>query len=112
MLSGMTTGIDESRTRTAAQEATALLRSLAHAERLLLLCRLSQGERCMRQLEQELGMGAAALSRQLDVLGNLELVVRRARDKQVYYSIRDERVLGVLLTVHRLFCAPAVSPLP
>ncbi|HYL90813.1 MAG TPA: metalloregulator ArsR/SmtB family transcription factor [Burkholderiales bacterium] len=92
--------------RTAAEEATALLRSLADADRLLVLCQLSHGERCMDELEKALSIEELALSQHMNVLKNLELVASRVRSKRIYYSIRDPRVLGVLLSLYRLFCAP------
>jgi len=92
--------------RAGAEEAAALLRPLAHADRLLLLCQLSQGERCIGDLEKEFGIEQPALSQQLNVLCNLELVITRLDDKRIYYSVRDPRVLGVLLSLYHLFCAP------
>lgn len=98
--------LDVSRMRAAAEEATAVLRALANADRLLLLCQLSHGERCVGDLEKELGIEQPTLSQQLSVLRNLELVGARREGKHVYYSVSDPRVLGVLLTLYRLFCAP------
>ncbi len=98
--------IDVRKMRAAAEEATALLRALANADRLLLLCQLSQGERCVGDLEEALGIEQPTLSQQLTVLRNLELVSARREGKHVYYSVRDPRAVGVLLTLYRLFCAP------
>lgn len=103
-----------SRSRAAAEEATRLLRSLADADRLLVLCELAQGERSSDELQRALGIGPAGVSQHLNVLTNLELVTRRARSKRLYYAVRDPRVLGVVLSLYRLFCAPirerAVDP--
>ncbi len=48
--------------RAGAEEAAALLRPLAHADRPLLLCQLSQGERCIGDLEGKLDMDGDELS--------------------------------------------------
>ncbi|MDQ6620332.1 MAG: metalloregulator ArsR/SmtB family transcription factor, partial [Pseudomonadota bacterium] len=60
--------LDVGKMRAAAEDATRLLRALANADRLLLLCHLSQGERCVSELEEELGITQPTLSQQLTVL--------------------------------------------
>jgi DNA-binding transcriptional ArsR family regulator len=92
--------------RPAAEEATRLLRALADPDRLLVLCELAQGERSTDELQRALGIEPLAVSQHLNVLRNLELVTTRARSKRLYYAVRDPRVLGVLLSLYRLFCAP------
>jgi len=96
-----------SRAQAAAEEATRLLRALADPHRLLLLCELAQGERSSDELQRALGLEPLVLSQHLNVLRNLELVsTQRARSRHLYYAIRDPRVLGVVLSLYRLFCAP------
>ncbi len=92
--------------RAAAEEATRLLRALADADRLLVLCELAQGERCIRDLEKTLVSEPDTLPQHLNVLANLGLVSTRMHDQRRYYAIRDPRVLGVLLSLYRLYCAP------
>lgn len=46
--------IDPKTMQKAAMEAARLMKALAHPERLLLLCELSQGERCVSDLEEAL----------------------------------------------------------
>ena len=45
-----------------AERACALLRVLANADRLVLLCRLTQGEFCVSELEADLGIRQPTLS--------------------------------------------------
>lgn len=54
--------------RAAAESACALLRVLSNPDRLLLLCELSQGERCVSDLEARLDIRQPTLSQQLGVL--------------------------------------------
>ena len=100
--------------RAAAVEATSVLRALADPDRLLLLCELALGERTSDQLQRALLIEPLALSQHLDVLRNLELVTAHARSNGLYYAVRDPRVLGVVLSLYRLFCVPvkerAVDP--
>jgi len=96
-----------SRSRAAAVEATSLLRALADPDRPLLLCELAQGERTSDELRRALPIEPLAVSQHLDVLRNLELVTTHARSRRLHYAVRDPRVLGVVLSLYRLFCAPA-----
>ena len=98
--------LDVGKLRAAAAEATGLLRALANTDRLLLLCLLSQGERCVSELEEELGIQQPTLSQQLTVLRTQELVSTRRDGKRIYYSVSDPKALAVLETLYRLFCAP------
>lgn len=98
--------IDTDRMRSAAAQAAALLKVLANPERLLLLCELSQGERCVSELEEELGIEQPTLSQQLTVLRTEGLVETRRDGRWIYYSVRDPRSVAVLRTLYRSFCAP------
>lgn len=99
-------GLDASKMHAAAEEATALLRALGNRDRLLLLCHLSQGERCVSDLEDELGIHQPSLSQQLTVLRTQRLVSTRRDGKRIYYSLGDAKARQVLETLYRLFCKP------
>lgn len=92
--------------RAEAGEAIELLRALANSDRLLLLCRLSQGECCVGDLEEELRIAQPTLSQQLAVLRTQELVSARRDGKRIYYSVSEPKALAVLGTLYRLYCAP------
>lgn len=98
--------IDIRRMSAAAEGATALLRALANSDRLLLLCHLTQGERCVGELEEQLGIPQPTLSQQLTVLRAQALVRTRREGRRIYYAVHDPKVLAVLETLYRLFCAP------
>ena len=90
--------------RKAAGSATLLLRSLAHQDRLLLLCQLSQEELCVSDLEERLGIYQPTLSQQLGVLRREGLVTTRREGKHIYYQVADPNVLAVLQTLYTLYC--------
>jgi DNA-binding transcriptional ArsR family regulator len=91
--------------RQSADAATAFLRTLANPDRLLLLCQLTAGERCVSDLEAETGIPQPTLSQQLAVLRREALVTTRREGKQIYYRIADARVLTMLGQLQQLFCA-------
>lgn len=99
--------LDVEKMRAAATEAAGLLKALANSDRLLILCHLSQGERCVSELEEALGIGQPTLSQQLTVLRSQALVDTRREGKWIYYSVSDDKALAVLRTLYALFCAPA-----
>ena len=90
--------------RAAADQASAVLRALGNADRLLLLCQLSQGERSVSELEQLLDIQQPTLSQQLGVLRSEALVNTRREGKRIYYSVADARVLTLLATLYDLYC--------
>jgi DNA-binding transcriptional ArsR family regulator len=99
-----TTVLDPERLRQAAGDAVVALKLLANEDRLLLLCQLSQGELCVGDLEEALGIRQPTLSQQLAVLRN-EGVVRTRRDgKNIYYSVADPALLEILALLFRLYC--------
>ena len=89
----------------ASMQASQLLKSLSHPDRLLLLCQLTQGEYCVGELEKLVGVGQPSLSQQLGILRKDELVATRREGKQIYYSIASEDALAVLELLYQRFCA-------
>lgn len=96
--------IDPQLLRSGAAQAVGALKLLANEDRLMLLCQLSQGEHCVSELEEELGIGQPTLSQQLGVLRNEGVVTTRRQGKNIYYSVADPRTLKILVLLHRLYC--------
>ncbi|RDB42383.1 ArsR family transcriptional regulator [Halomonas sp. DQ26W] len=88
----------------AAASATGLLRALAHEDRLLLLCQLSQEELCVSDLEARLKIYQPSLSQQLGVLRKQGLVTTRREGKHIFYRIADARALALLQVLYQQFC--------
>lgn len=92
------------RMRKSAALACELLRSLAHEDRLVLLCELSASEKSVGELEELTGIRQPSLSQQLGVLRREGLVKTRREGKRVYYSLGDRNALHVIEALHTLFC--------
>ena len=99
------TTIDLDTLRTAAGRACALLRVLAHDDRLVLLCQLAQGEHSVGELEARLGIAQPTLSQQLGVLRREGLVSTRRDGKHIHYRIASDDALALMHTLHARFCA-------
>lgn len=98
--------LDIEKMRVAASDACVVLRVLANEDRLLLLCQLTEGERCVSELEELVGIHQPTLSQQLGVLRNEGLVTTRREGKNIYYQIASPEVLALLQVLHDLYCPP------
>ncbi|SDU32828.1 ArsR/SmtB family transcription factor [Halopseudomonas salegens] len=99
--------LDIARLRASADQAQALLKTLANRDRLLLLCQLVAGERNVSELEASVGIQQPTLSQQLAVLRREGLVATRREGKQIFYRIDSPEALAVLQTLYQLFCDEA-----
>ncbi len=96
--------IDLPTLRSAADAACRLMKVFSNPDRLLLLCQLSQGERCVGELQELVGIGQPTLSQQLGVLREEGLVATRREGKQIHYRIASPQALAVLQVLYEQFC--------
>ena len=97
--------IDLGTMQAAAERACALLKVLANQDRLLLMCRLSQGELSVGELEEQLGIRQPTLSQQLAVLRESGLVATRREGKNIFYAVASPQALAVMAVLYEQFCA-------
>ena len=97
-------GLNLDHMRAAAAQACTLLKTLGNADRLLLLCQLTQGEYCVSELAAILGIQQPTLSQQLGVLREEGLVSTRRDGKQIYYSLASKEAAAVMQVLYELFC--------
>lgn len=84
--------------------ATSLLKTLAHEDRLMLLCQLCEHEMCVSDLEQVLDIRQPSLSQQLGVLRREGLVTTRRQGKHIYYAVNPGPALQILQQLHVIYC--------
>lgn len=87
-----------------AEEAATLLKALAHPARLLVLCRLVDGECSVSELQPLVGLSMSALSQHLSVLRELDLVATRRESQTIYYSLVPGPAVGVLDALYAAYC--------
>ncbi|EGA70630.1 transcriptional regulator ArsR family protein [Vibrio sinaloensis DSM 21326] len=92
--------------QTNAVEAADLLKVMAHPERLMVLCQLTQGEVGVGALQQGSNLSQSAFSQHLTVLRKHQLIQARKESQQVFYSLADPRVEALIQSLHSVFCAP------
>jgi ArsR family transcriptional regulator len=84
--------------------ATALMKVLANADRLMLLCQLSQRERSVGELEALTGIQQPTLSQQLTVLRDNAVVKTRREGKNIYYSVASKPTLAIIDVLAEQLC--------
>ncbi|EWY42213.1 ArsR family transcriptional regulator [Skermanella stibiiresistens SB22] len=92
-----------------AAEAEVFLRSIASRHRLMILCRLLDGEAAVGDLLRTLGLTQSNLSRHLALLREEGLVATRREGTVIHYRITSEKVRPILAELQRQFCPPPVS---
>jgi ArsR family transcriptional regulator len=91
----------------AAGQAAGLLRTLANPERLMLMCVLAEGERCVMDLARATGIQQPTLSQQLGVLREEGLVATRRDGKFIFYRVCSPAALELMAVLYRVYCGPA-----
>jgi DNA-binding transcriptional ArsR family regulator len=76
--------------------AAAIFRAAGEVSRLELLQRLSDGEWCVTELAEDVGMKLPTVSQQLRLLSAQNLVARRREGKHVYYVLADKHVADLI----------------
>jgi DNA-binding transcriptional ArsR family regulator len=92
--------------RESAEKCCALLKALAHEDRLLLLCHLTEGERNVGELEALAGVHQPSLSQHLGKLREEGLVDTRREGKYIYYRLASPEVIKIMQTLSSLYCGP------
>lgn len=87
-----------------ANDVADLLKTMAHQERLMVLCQLIEGEVGVTQLQENSSLSQSAFSQQLSVLRKNEIVTVRKESQQVFYSLADPRIKDLITSLHRIFC--------
>jgi DNA-binding transcriptional ArsR family regulator len=72
---------------------------LGDYNRIRILCTLSHQEFCVCELSLLLDMSQSAVSHQLRLLRNSNMVKFRKENKQIYYSILDEEIIPIIKKV-------------
>ena len=92
-----------------AGRASDFLRAIAHPQRLLILCQLSQSEKPVGELADLLGMRQSTLSQHLARLKGDGLVVARRDGTSMYYALARADVLPVIEALYAVFCRKSES---
>jgi ArsR family transcriptional regulator len=83
------------------QDSSDLFKILSDYNRIRIIDALNIKELCVCELSLLLDMSQSAISHQLRLLRNNNIVKFRKENKKVYYSINDENTIKLLEKVHK-----------
>ncbi len=90
--------------QSSAEDACKLMKVLSNRDRMMLLCEIGQGEKCVGELESALDIHQPTLSQQLAVLRKEKLVKTRRDGKQIYYSLASQVAVSVMALLYQHYC--------
>ena len=80
------------------KETVKLFKIFSDTTRLRIIDLLVSGEYCVQDISDTLETSQSAISHQLKLLRDLNVVKTRKQGKQVFYSLQDEHVKEIYLT--------------
>ena len=87
-----------------AADATRLLKALANESRLMILCKLAEGELSVGELNEHVPLSQSALSQHLALLRRDGLVHTRREAQTIYYTLVDGPASKVIELMHGIYC--------
>lgn len=104
MSEGDATLMEMQRLQDNARRASILLKAMSNQHRLLILCQLVPGEKCVSDLEKVVGLSQSALSQHLARLRRDNLVNTRREAQTIFYSLSGDEASAVIETLYGLYC--------
>ena len=86
-----------------------ILKALAHPSRLLIVEELAAGERCVCELQAEIGVDVSTVSKHLAVMKKAGLVAAEKRGLQVFYTLLSPCILNFFECVESVIDAHETS---
>ncbi|MDF2366919.1 helix-turn-helix transcriptional regulator [Sneathiella sp.] len=90
--------------KNSAARASTLMKALSNETRLLLLCRMSEGEVSVSELAEMLDMRSSSVSQQLALLRKDGLVKTRRDGQTIFYSLDGDEAKQVISVLYGLYC--------
>ncbi len=98
------TGIDLNQMAQSASRASALMKTLGHKDRLMILCHLAEGEKSVGQIADLLEIPQSPLSQHLSRMRKENLVDTRREAQTIYYSLKSGEASRIVEVLYELFC--------
>jgi DNA-binding transcriptional ArsR family regulator len=96
--------IDPEAMKAGADLASELLKALSNRYRLLILCRLADGEHSVGQLAEFLGIRDSTVSQHLALLRRDKIIAARRDGQTIWYRIESQPARDVVNTLYNNFC--------
>jgi DNA-binding transcriptional ArsR family regulator len=89
----------------AADKASALMKTLGHKGRLMVLCQLASGEKSVGNLSESLGIPQSPLSQHLSRMRKEGLVGTRREAQTIFYSLKADDAGKIIECLYGIYCA-------
>jgi DNA-binding transcriptional ArsR family regulator len=99
--------IDPKRMKRVAADASGLFSVLSNPRRLMILCRLVDGEANVGELASFCGGTQSSVSQHLALLRSSGLVATRRQAQTIYYRLASAPARGIMQAAYEGFCRPA-----
>ena len=93
-----------------AHAAEAMLKTLGNRHRLMILCRLIDGEQSVGELANFLDVRDSTVSQHLAWLGKDGVVSTRRDGQTIWYTLASEPVRLLVGTLYEIYCSPQDTP--
>jgi len=101
---GQNVEIDLNQMARSASRASAMMKTLGHKDRLMILCHLAGGERSVGQIADLLQIPQSPLSQHLSRMRKEGLVETRREAQTIYYSLKSGEASRIVEVLYELFC--------
>ncbi|MBC8718502.1 metalloregulator ArsR/SmtB family transcription factor [Ochrobactrum sp. Marseille-Q0166] len=101
--------IDAGLTSHSADKASDFLKAIANNHRLMILCRLTCGERSVGQLAEMLGLRDSTVSQHLALLRRDGIIAGRRDGQTIWYRIESDAAREVMAVLYSHFRPPTQS---
>jgi DNA-binding transcriptional ArsR family regulator len=98
-------GFDLEDMKQSADKACALMKTLGHQGRLMILCQLAMGEKSVGELSGLLDIPQSPLSQHLSRMRSEGLVTPRRDAQTVFYSLNSDEAGKMIECLYNLYCA-------
>jgi DNA-binding transcriptional ArsR family regulator len=98
--------IDLNQMAQSATRASALMKTLGHKDRLMILCHLAAGEKSVGQIAELLEIPQSPLSQHLSRMRKEGLVDTRREAQTIFYSLKSGEASRIVEVLYELYCAP------
>jgi ArsR family transcriptional regulator len=96
--------IDLNQMAQSASRASALMKTLGHKDRLMILCHLAEGEKSVGQIADLLQIPQSPLSQHLSRMRKEDLVDTRREAQTIFYSLKSGQASRIVEVLYELFC--------
>ncbi len=85
-------------------EVSAIMKAIAHPQRLMLMCHLAEGEKNVSELLDLCEISQSQLSQFLNRMQREKLLKVRRDGNFSYYSIADKNITKLIQSMQKIFC--------